>query len=183
VRLIDQRTDITEPAKDASADAPAAPVKALMRPEVIGSYKGVMDICASAWQIICDRTYHGVAALLPEGTNERSPTTADLMPQFEWKPAGLPGVSYDVAIFESESLNLLNTVKERGRLVACAEGLPEPKYQPDKPLEPGKNYLWSVRLRKGDVVSTWTTTSYFAFLIVAAVRGSGQWYAFTTPER
>lgn len=183
VLLMDQRADIGAPAKDAPEDGKVEPVKALMRPEVVGSYKRVVDICAKAWEITCDRTYHGVAAVLPEGTNDRSPKTADLMPQFEWKPSGLQGVSYDVAIFESESLNLLNTQKERGRLVAYAEGLPETKFRPDKPLEPGKNYLWSVRLRKGDIVSTWTTTSYFAFLIVAAVSGSGQWYAFTTPEK
>jgi hypothetical protein len=183
VVLTDKRADIAEPAKDGPQEAKAEPVKALMRPEVIGSYGGVMDICAKAWEITCDRTYHGVAAVLPEGTNERSPKTADLMPQFEWKPSGLQGVSYDVAIFESEPLDLLGTVKERGTLVAYAEGLPETKFQPDKPLDPGKHYLWSVRLRKGDIVSTWTTTSYFAFLIVASVRGSGQWYAFTTPDR
>ena len=181
--VADSRPDISEPAKDTPQDAKAEPVKALMRPEVVGSYKRVMDICARAWEISCDRTYHGVAAVLPEETNERSPKTADLMPRFEWKPSGLPGVSYDVAIFESEPLDLLGTMKERGKLVAYAQGLSETKYQPDKPLAPGKNYLWSVRLRKDDIVSTWTTTSYFAFFIVASFSGTGQWYAFTTPEQ
>jgi len=43
--------------------------------------------------------------------------------------------------------------------------------------------MWSVRLRNGDTVSSWTTTSYFAFFIVGSARGSGQWYGFTTPDK
>lgn len=154
-----------------------------MRPEIVGSYKRVVEICARAWEIECDRTYQGVAALLPEGTNEGSETTAGLTPQFEWKPSKMLGISYDVAIYESESLNLLGTIKERGKLAAYAEGLREAKFQLDKPLEPGKKYLWSVRLRQDETVSTWTTTSYFAFFIIGSARGSGQWYGFTTPDR
>jgi hypothetical protein len=183
VTLVDGRPDASEPSKDEPQEAKVEPVKALMRPEVIGSYKRVIDICVKVWEITCDRTYNGVMAVLPEGTKDRSPKTADLTPQFEWKPSGLEGVSYDVAIFESESLNLLGNSKERGKLVAYAEGLHEAKYRPDKPLDPGKNYLWSVRLRKDDMVSTWTTTSYFTFLIIASFSGTGQWYAFTTPEQ
>ena len=44
-------------------------------------------------------------------------------------------------------------------------------------------YEWSVRVRDGDTVSTWSTTSQFTFLIVAAVFTHGDWFSLSTPAR
>jgi hypothetical protein len=183
VVLHDAYADAIKQAENALREMKLEPVKALMRPEIVGSYKRVVGICADMWEIECNRTYQGVAAVLPEGTNERSPMTTSLTPFFEWSTSKLEKVTYDVAIYESESLNLLGTMKERGKLAAYVEGLREPKFQLEKPLEPGRKYLWSIRLRKDETVSSWTTTSYFAFFIIGAVSGSGQWYSFITPDK
>jgi hypothetical protein len=165
-------------------EAGLEPVKSLLRPERVGSYKRLAPICATpVWGIECDRSVQGLAAVLPEGTAQGSPTTSSLTPQFEWVPAKLEKVSYDIAIYESFPLNLVGTLRERGKLVAYAEGLKEPKFEPATPLPAGKKYEWSVRLRRDDVVSTWTTIGTFAFFVLAWTSGSGQWYAFATPDK
>lgn len=163
------------------------PVNALMRPEGrLGTYKHVLGICSPAWGLECDRTFQGVVPLLPEDTHTGFPTTASLTLHLEWKPSKDEGITYDVAVYESLTLGLLDipgASRQRGKLMAYAEGLKEPKLQLGTPLHPGRKYLWSVRLRKGDFVSTWSVSSYFAFFIVGWASGSGQWYGFTTPEK
>jgi hypothetical protein len=108
------------------------------------------------------------------------------MPSFEWKPSTAEGVTYDIAIYESLPLTAFDSLpgaaKQRGKLAAYVEGLQEPKFQPGTPLQPNKRYFWSVRLRNGDLVSGWSTSSYFAFFIVGWATGSGDWFGFTTPD-
>jgi hypothetical protein len=72
---------------------------------------------------------------------------------------------------------------ERGKLVAYAERLPEPRFQPEQPLRPASKYLWSVRLRKDDAVSTWSTTSFSAFMFGGWTNSAGYWFGFTTSDR
>ena len=48
-----------------------------------------------------------------------------------------------------------------GALVAYAEGLREPRWSPPS-LQPGRLYQWTVRLRDGDTVSSWSTTEQHA---------------------
>jgi hypothetical protein len=170
-------------------EAKLEPVSALMRPEGrLGTYKNVLNVCSPAWGLECDRTYQGVVTLQPEGTYKGFPTTASLTPLLEWKPSKDEGVTYDVAIYEFLVLDPFDVPgagrhRERGKLAAYAEGLKEPKLQLDTPLQPGKKYLWSVRLRKGDFVSTWSVSSYFDYFVIGWRKGSGQWHGFTTPEK
>jgi hypothetical protein len=168
-------------------EARLEPVNALMRLEGrLGSFKHVLEICSKAWGLECDRTYQGVVPLLPEGTRKGSPTTASLTPLLEWKPSKDEGVTYDVAIYETVTPGPLDHSEARtlrGRLAAYAEGLREPKLQLGTPLQPGRKYWWSVRLRKGDFVSTWSVSSYFDYFVIGWRKGTGQWYGFTTPER
>jgi len=162
------------------------PLKALMRPEErLGSYQRLLGICAKPWGLECDRSYQGVVAVQPEGTFEGYPTTSSRTPLFEWKPSPTEGVAYDLAIYEAftPSSDFLGLYRERGKLIFYVEGIPEPRYQLESPLPADRKYMWSVRLRRGDTVSTWTNTSYFAFFIVASVRGSGKWYGFETPAK
>lgn len=162
-------------------------VKGLMRLEgQTGSHKRVTEICDKAWGLTCDRTYQGVEAVRPSGTELGFPVTQDLTPLLEWKPSGRPEVSYDVAIYESFTFRYGATgvvPRMRGALVAYSEGLREPRYVPATPLLPGKRYEWTVRLRDGDTVSSWSATSYFVFVIVAGASGSGQGFGFTTPSK
>ncbi|MFY9317594.1 MAG: DUF6719 family protein [Burkholderiales bacterium] len=160
-------------------------VKDLMRLEKqAGSYKRVVEICDKAWALKCDRNYQGVEPVRPSGTEMGFPVTHNLTPLLEWKPSGRPEVSYDVAIYDAYSFAYGATgvvPRMSGALVDYSEGLREPRYSPPAPLQPGKKYEWTVRLRDGDTVSSWSATSYFVFAIVAWASGSGQGFGFATP--
>jgi hypothetical protein len=162
----------------------AKAIVALMRPERrLGSYRRMTSICATVdWGIACDRTNQGVKPLSPVQSTQGFPTVDRLTPRLAWSAPFREGVTYDLAIYESISAPLLGLNHMRGPLIFYAEALPEPFYQLDTPLARGKRYEWSVRLRSGDTVSTWSTTGYFVFLIIAAASGSGNWFGFTTPD-
>lgn len=168
------------------AAAKLEPARALMRPEErVGRYQRIGGICAAYWQLECSRTYQGVEPLQPQGTHDGFPVVAGA-PLLEWKPAKAEGITYDVAVYEALVLSgvagLPGARYERGRLVAYAENLAEPRYALAEPLRPGRRYFWSVRLRREDAVSTWSTTSYFVFFLVGAASGSGGWFGFATPS-
>lgn len=160
------------------------PDKALLAFEdSLGSYDEVRSICAKEWGLDCGLQLSGVEPLHPEnGSGISFPTADSLSPTFEWKPAPHAGISYDLAIYESLPLPGAAMGRQiRGELVAYAEALSEPKFVLDKPLKPDTKYQWSVRLREGTKVSTWSTTGYFAFFIVGYASGYGYWFQFSTP--
>ncbi|HYD55341.1 MAG TPA: hypothetical protein VEB41_00385 [Burkholderiales bacterium] len=163
------------------------PAKGLLRPEPEpGSMRRLISICAPTWGLSCDRTFQGVVPLSPKGVGEDFPLVADLRPVLEWKPSSRGDVTYDVAIYES--LSFLygatgNASRLRGSLVAYAEGLAAPRFQPAEDLPAGKKLEWTVRVRDGDTVSTWSTTSYSVYLVVAGKRGSGLNFGFQTPRK
>lgn len=169
------------------AQAKLAPAKALMRFEQQpGRYRRVTEICSPSWAIECDSNYQGVRPLSPEGTAWNYTVTKGVAPLLEWKPSSRPELTYDVAIYESLEFMFGATggVKGlRGTRVAYAEGLREPRYIPTTPLEHGKRYEWTVRLRDGDTVSSWSTTSYSFFAVIAARRASGQYFGLETPRK
>ena len=70
-------------------------------------------------------------------------------------------------------------------MVEYAEGIKTARFKLKNELKAKTKYYWSVRLRKGKAVSSWSTVSYryFAFLLVAVVGGSGSgiYFNFTTP--
>jgi hypothetical protein len=73
----------------------------------------------------------------------------------------------------------------RGPVLAYAEGLQKPRYTPPA-LQRGQRYEWSVRLRDGDTVSTWSTTSQTAIapvlfpgmVFVGGGSSFGQYFGF-----
>lgn len=168
------------------AAAKLEPVKSLMQVEArLGNYRRTADICNPIWGIECTRTFRGVEAVAPPGTESKFPAVPTLAPLLEWKPSPAPGATYDVAVYEALSLfgnpDLPGGRAQLGALVAYAEDIAEPRYQFTAPLAPSRRYFWSVRVRQGDAVSSWSTTGYFVFLLVAAASGSGGWFGFTTP--
>jgi hypothetical protein len=157
------------------------PVPSLMRLEVLpGSYRRVTSVCAAEWGLECDRANSGVRPVSPLHGVLSHPVTDSLTPKLAWSPVNREGVTYDVAIYES--LFAPGLARARGALVAYAERLNEPSFTPGSPLAAGKRYEWSVRLRQGDAVSTWSTTGYFVFFVVGWVAGSGNWFGFATPD-
>jgi hypothetical protein len=160
------------------------PAKALMTLEPpLGRVAQVWPLCSKRSGLVCDRSLQGLAATLPAGSGQGFPTVDSLMPTLAWQAAAPSGFTYDVAVYESLVINpvpgFIRTL--RGPLAAYAEGLEAPSWQIGHALRPDRKYEWSVRLRDGDAVSTWTTTGSFAFYVVAFFSSSGKWFGFTTP--
>ena len=157
---------------------------ALMKPEArLGSYRRMTSVCAVAeWGIECDVSNQGVKPLSPLQGALGFPKVDSLTPRLEWSPVDRKGVTYDLVVYESIKAPLLGLSHMRGALLSYVEALPQPFYQFDTPLARGKQYEWSVRLRSGDTVSTWSTTGYFVFFVVGTASGSGNWFGFVTPD-
>ncbi len=151
----------------------------------IGHYTGLSHICAQGWGIECSKSFTGIEPLQPSMEAGKFNTLESLTPHFQWKPSNDPQVSYDLLIHEvvRYSRGGMDTQRMPGRVAFYAENLQQPSLQLQQPLTPGREYYWSVRLRRGDTVSTWSTYSRFAFYLVAWSAGYGQWFSFATPQR
>lgn len=159
-------------------------VKALVREEaVLGDAKRVIGVCDEGWTLICTRNQFGVVPTSP-GDGRGFDLTADDRPVFRWSGSADPEVTYDLALYESASFGLdaLSKSYTEGRVAAYRQGLTLPEWQPEEPLEADRRYYWSVRLRRGDTVSEWSTYSYFNFFIIGFSSGYGQWFRFMTPR-
>jgi hypothetical protein len=184
--VLDRYEEALKKVEPQLAEGKLESVKALMQVEQeIGTYQKVRGICAEAWGIKCDGGLLGVVPVLPAGTARGYPAVANLTPLLEWKPSDRAGITYDVVVFESLALtgNMLGGPRARGAVVDYAQGLSEPRFQVTKPLQPAKKYDWSVRLREGDTVSTWSVSSYFVFFVIGWASGSGQWFGLSTPSK
>jgi hypothetical protein len=186
-QLVDRYAETLKRVEARLAEGKLQAVKGLMgREQPPGSVKRMSAICDAMWELKCGGSYQGVEPTSPEGTAQRFPLIEILTPRLEWKPSTRPGVTYDVIVFESLRLHYnfaANTADLRGSVVAYAEGLREPSHSFEKPFAPGKRYEWSVRLRDGDTVSSWSTTSHSLFLVVGASSGSGRSFGFETPAQ
>lgn len=184
-RVVDQYEKSVQDFQPRFVNSALVAKKAIMQPDPpLGHFTDVWKICSQKTGLPCDFGLYGVKPLEPVGAEKSYPAVSSLKPLLAWQPAPKGGFTYDLAIYESLAIgiDMPGVRKLRGRLVEYAEGLSDPKYQVRQALKPGMKYDWSVRLREGDTVSTWTTTSYFAFFIVGWASGSGQWFGFRTPE-
>jgi hypothetical protein len=162
------------------------PHRELMKLESrLGTFESMKYICAKEWGIECTKKYYGVTPVYPDGAQSGFSEVNSLKPSFKWKPSSNDDVTYDLVIYDAVHFggSMLEPRYIAGELVAYKEGLKEPEWQPDMPLKPKHNYIWSVRLRHNDVVSNWSTYSHFGFYIVAWTSGYGKWFKFTTPEK
>lgn len=181
--VLDRYEAALESARERIAAAKLEPVKGLLRFDStrLGKYSRVSDVCSAAWELSCDAAYRGIRPL--ENSAWNYGVTADLTPLLAWQPSRSARVTYDVAVYESFEVTNPSggtMARLRGSLVAYAEDLREPRYVPP-PLAPGARYEWTVRLRDGDAVSTWSTTDFSLFAVVMATRYSGQYFGFQTP--
>jgi hypothetical protein len=180
IRVVDRYDAALKRADPRIAGPRFGAVKALMRLEQPpGRFTRVTGICSPSWGLQCDSSYQGVRPIEPWGTASTFAGTRSLAPRLEWQPSSRRDLTYDVAIYEFVPIGNRGL---RGTLVAYAEGLREPSYTP-APLEHWQKYEWTVRLRDGDTVSNWSTTSYNFFAVVAWGRGSGQYFGFETPKK
>jgi hypothetical protein len=162
-----------------------SPVKRLMHPtDELGECGQVRHICAAGWGIECTDRYRGITPTAPE-VSTLEPTQIDsLLPRFSWQGSTEPEVTYDLVVFEAARYPRGSTTRYmRGRPVAYVQGLERPEFQLQSPLKPGTRHFWSVRLRRGETVSSWSSYSYFHFFLVAWTRGYGHWFSFVTPSQ
>jgi hypothetical protein len=165
----------------------APPAKRLLEPERgLGDFSAVTSICAEQWGAACTRELHGIEAVQPAVTRGIHGSTftrvADVNPTLRWKPSTMPDVKYDLVVWEAAAYRLASHMVEHhipGRLHTYREGLEQA--EASLALKPKTRYFWSVRLRKGDAVSTWSRAGHFAFLVVGWTSSRGGWFAFETP--
>lgn len=146
-----------------------------------------IGICDGSWGLSCTKDNYGVIPISPPSEKENFESVSSLEPVFSWQPSPVAGVTYDFVIhralpykqkgFESSYVH--------GPIIEWATELTEPRYTLKKPLDPDSKYFWSVRLRKGDVVSDWSSTSFFSFYFLvfayATETGRGVPFNFRTP--
>jgi hypothetical protein len=127
---------------------------------------GGIPICVPQLGIVCDKRRDGVEVITPKQTaSTLFRKIKSLTPTLEWKPSTNADIRYDVVVYEAyyQKAGFLSGGGkpgggyEAGRAVEYVEGLAEPLYQLATPLEPGKRYYWSVRLRHPKIISRWST--------------------------
>ncbi len=112
-----------------------------------------------------------------------TPVTLDsLSPTLKWKPFSEPNVTYDVVIYDVITAKSPAERKAMGKVVYYREGLKEPQHKIETPLRPSTEYYWSVRVRRGEKVSDWSTYSYFVYLGVGYSSGDNLPFMFKTPD-
>lgn len=104
------------------------------------------------------RKYNGLEPVYPSVSMLMTQVDS-LQPEFRWQAAQEEGTTYDFAIWEMEgaySTGWGSAKQSWGKLCYFVENLKENYHRITKPLEPGKKYNWSVRVRRGTYVSDWS---------------------------
>jgi hypothetical protein len=160
------------------------PTKSLLQKEALGTFKGVRHICAQSWGISCTDNFRGVEPVYPKMGTVLTSKVDSLLPTFEWNPSSNNEVTYDLVIFEQilYTPDTINYYPTSGRVFFYKENISESSYKLTQPLKPGSEYYWSVRLRKGDIASNWSTYNFFWTVLIAWSRGSNLWFTFATPN-
>jgi hypothetical protein len=117
-----------------------------------------------------------------------------LQPILKWKPLSEPNVSYDVIIYEGVRVQIphyfLGTkLVERyenklvtGKMIYYREGIKEPQHRIEEPLKPNAEYFWSLRARKGDIITPWSTLDYSVYYGIGGGWGRNVPFTFKTPD-
>jgi len=108
-------------------------------------------------------TFHGLKPITPK----REDKTTNLRPTFEWNPSENENVKYDFVVYDlvMKRTRGLNYVPVGGDTVYYREALGQCKHTLEEDLEPGKEYLWSVRVREGDRVGPWSLYDFNAYFV------------------
>lgn len=133
----------------------------------------------------CSRTFNVVKPVYPGiGSPPNFMTSVeDLQPTFEWEAAAESGVAYDLVIYEVVVARTSWDVKRSvGKKVYYKEALLETEHKITEPLEPGKEYCWSIRTRKGSLVSEWSRYDQFVFFVTGYSKRSNAFFMFKTKK-
>jgi hypothetical protein len=123
----------------------------------------------------CWTSFHGQRPITP-GVGD---TVDTLQPTLRWEPSEEPGVTYDVRVQANLSSE---TFRDANDIPFLREGLREPFCKIEPALKPGREYLWAVRVRRGDEITAWSSydRSYYALLLWGTTHGIR--YSFLTPH-
>lgn len=183
-QLFDRFEQVTASHDARFANRKGTTIKSLMQPpERPGTYSAMLPACHASFEIECGKRFLGVTPIAPDVTNSGFPAVRTLQPEFAWKGSANADIHYDFILYEAATytINQVTDFYARGRLAAYAEDIAATRWRPDNPLQANTRYFWSVRSRNGEIVSSWSTQSYFTFAIVAWSSGYGQWFQFQTP--
>ena len=131
-------------------------------------------------------SFHEIKPLSPEVGNPNFPKQVEtLQPTFKWEAVQREGITYDLIVFEGIKIESLweGVKRSVGKEIYYREGLPQAEHKIEAPLEPGKEYYWTVRTRQGDKVSEWAKYDYTLFLGTAYMKAGNQPFIFKTPEQ
>lgn len=192
LRVRDDYNEALEKYRARFANAPDLPQKALMEPGTgIGSFDAIRHICSKGWAVDCTwRLKHpGIEPIPTQNSLYGFPKVDSLKPTLNWQPHSNMNIAYDAVIFEALPYDF-GGFKPRyipGRVAAYEEELKATAWQPDIPLKPNRKYFWSVRLRKNNVVTTWSKYNVviitFPFLPVPFLVSPEIWFNFSTPTK
>lgn len=133
----------------------------------------------------CSRTFNVVKPVYPGiGSPPNFLTSVeDLQPTFKWEAAAEPGVSYDLVIYEIVVARTSWDVKRSvGEKVYYKEALLETEHRITEPLQPGKEYCWSIRTRRGSLVSDWSRYDQFVFFGTGYSQIKNAFFMFKTKK-
>jgi len=144
--------------------------------------------------IICSgcssRSYVGVhptdpipGTLFGAGLGEaKIPRVDSISPTLRWKPVGVEGFSYDVAVWKRPfSRSIPGTRMEVNQIIYLKEGIDDVYHVLEIELEFDTVYMWSIRTRKGDDIGEWS--SYREIVGAMPMTAAGLInYSFRTPK-
>ena len=143
--------------------------------------------CVLAWGITCTEHYKGVTPKSPVSITASFPKLNTRSPELRWVGSSDPTVSYDLIIHEALAYSKAGSFRYiHGPKVVYQRDLKEPRYQVATALKPGSKYFWTIRLRKGEVVSDWSSAQDRSFFFLGFVYGwsasHGVPFNFETPS-
>lgn len=127
-----------------------------------------------------------IKPLYPEvGNPNKDPDEVEsLQPTLQWEASNYPDATYDLIVFEGSKEESFweGTKRSIGDTVCYKENLKETSYKFDKNLKPDTEYYWSIRVRRPEFVSNWSTYDWDMFLVFSYVRVSNSLFRFKTPK-
>ena len=126
----------------------------------------------------CTRTtIHGIT---PTSISWSDRPRETLQPAFRWEPVAGADVRYDLIILESLVPRYSPGV---GKEVYFREGLQEPEHTLEVSLQPDREYYWSIRARRGEKVSEWSSFTVHSGWGWSASSLTYPFFRFRTPDK
>jgi hypothetical protein len=161
----------------------------LMTLDEPGSFRETLPICDESWGLRCNNEHAGVVPTSPRASTS-FPRPSGNAPRLVWEGVGADRFTYDLVVYESAEWTDTGIDPQYvpGRIALYKENFTEPSLRLGglvSTLQRDSRYFWTVRLRKGDRVSTWSTHGHFflypnsVFLSLASAHN--QLFTFSTP--